>query len=146
MSIGIWCIVAVLLYAIWVFKSQKKEYYVVEWRTLNPEGADFFSDWSDAFRLSKESLAVRGCTIDGFKIMRGDQWIAGRTLAAWQSYDAAVAHFENCSKYGPEPHHEACFAILWAVKAPNEDAAIAKVREGLPLLLSKSAPRRVSKE
>ena len=144
----LWCILALLLYRIWQIKSEKKDFFIVEYRQLYREGADIFDIWKDEYGLMQDKLSRHGLSgniIDdsmSTSIMRGDVIIGGSTLFVWQTYEIAESHFAFLSNTQSYPAYEAVTAFLWAVRANGEKQARSKFREGFPHLVKASTPRR----
>ena len=145
-TLGVWCIFAALLYRIWLSKRELKDYFIVEWRTLHPEGADLFSDWSSLSVLTRASMSARGMNMDGSMIMRNAVHIGTRSLKVWQTPELAHFQFDYYAKDIPPPYCEACLAILWGVRASGDEHAKELVLQGYPMLLRKSSPKRVELE
>lgn len=143
-AIGI--IAAALLYLVWVKKFENKDYFIVEWRTLDPTGAELFSHWSGAHNLSRASLSARGLRLEDYRIMRGNDLIGSRAFTVWQSYEIANSQFETLSKIGPEPYNEGCLALLWAVRTTGEKQALARVKDSMPTLVKAGTAKRIAKD
>jgi hypothetical protein len=130
-----------IAYRLWARGYAKRDYFIVEWRTLNPEGKDAFPDWNSSsmndavLRLRGLSAALKGKVV---QVTNGNDELVNRSLSTFTDFGAAHHHFVTTSKYTPGPHFAACAAFLWMVSATNHKNAVLTLSKGGGFRLERS--------
>lgn len=121
---------------LWIPELKRRDYCLVEYRTLNIEARDSSLKWENL--SSANALHALGFrTTSSGKILKGDVWLATRSLDIFDEPTAALAYVNYLGMPDPRPHFKRAMLIVWVVRARSERDAQRQVLFGRGHILNK---------
>jgi hypothetical protein len=133
-------IIAALCIVGYLVTHPVQDFYIVEWRTLTPEGNGVLKSWHSSSHLSRVVLSALGFRLDQTgSVYKGEVWVAQRAMYAFDDLAAAQINYDQAKDYRFHDD-EGRVDFLWVVRARSVPLAKKALYSGNGQMLQGSKP------